>query len=128
MKQCILLIEDNDPIRENTAEWLELSDYKVIVASGGKEALEMMTTIKNPDLILCDIMMPEMDGYEILEIIKKQYQLTSIPFIFFTAYGEKKDIEKGLQIGASDYIVKPFEPDELVQKIRKHLPPQVSLA
>lgn len=126
MKQCILLIEDNTFIRENTAEWLELSDYEVIVASGGKEALEMMTTIKSPDLILCDIMMPEMDGYEFLKIVKKQYQLTPVPFIYLTAYSEKKDIEKGLQIGASDYIVKPFEPDELVQKIRQHMPPQVS--
>jgi CheY-like chemotaxis protein len=128
MKQCILLIEDNDPIRENTAEWLDLSEYEVIVASGGKEALEMMTTIKRPDLILCDIMMPQMDGYEFLRIIKQEHQLTSIPFIFFTAYSEKKDIEKGLQMGASDYIVKPFEPSELVQRIRKHLPKQVSLS
>ncbi len=128
MKRCILLIEDNDPIRENTAELLELSEYEVIVARGGKEALEMMISVKKPDLILCDIMMPEMNGYEFLKIIKQEYQLTSIPFIFFTAYTEKKDIEKGLQMGASDYIVKPFEPDELVQRIRKHLPEQVSSA
>jgi len=126
MKPCILLIEDNDPIRENTAELLELSEYEVIVASSGKEALEMIINIKKPDLILCDIMMPEMDGYEFLKIIKKQYQLTSIPFIFLTAYTEKKDIEKGLQMGASDYIVKPFEPDDLIRTIRKYLPEQVS--
>jgi CheY-like chemotaxis protein len=124
MKQCILLIEDNDPIRENTMEWLELSGYQIMMASGGRDALKMMN-IQKPDLILCDIMMPQMDGYEFLKIIKQEYQLASIPFIFLTAYSEKKDIEKGLQMGATDYIVKPFEPDQLVLTIRKYLPEQV---
>jgi len=126
MKPCILLIEDNDPIRENTAELLELSDYEVILAGNGKQALEMMISVKKPDLILCDIMMPQMNGYEFLKIVKQEYQFTSIPFIFFTAYSEKKDIEKGLQMGAAGYIVKPFEPDELIRTIRKSLPEQVS--
>jgi len=125
MKQCILLIEDNDPIRENTMEWLELSGYEIMVACGGNDALKMMAT-KKPDLILCDIMMPQMDGYEFLKIIKQEYQLASIPFIFFTAYSEKKDIERGLQMGATDYIVKPFEPDQLVVTIRKYLPERVA--
>jgi len=126
MKPCILLIEDNDPIRENTAELLELSDYEVILAGNGKQALEIMISVKKPDLILCDIMMPQMNGYEFLKIVKQEYQFTSIPFIFFTAYSEKKDIEKGLQMGAAGYIVKPFEPDELIRTIRKSLPEQFS--
>jgi len=126
MKPCILLIEDNDPIRENTKELLELSDYEVIVAANGQEAIEMMISINKPDLILCDIMMPRMDGYEFLKIVNQEYQLSSIPFIFLTSYSEKPDIEKGLQMRATDYIVKPFEPDELIRTIRKYLPEQVS--
>jgi len=125
MKQCVLLVEDNGPIRENTAELLELSDYVVIVAKDGEQALEMITG-KKPDLILCDIMMPKMDGYEFLKIIRQEYQLNNIPFIFFTAYSEKIEMQKGLQMGACDYIVKPFEPDTLILTIRKYLPAQVS--
>jgi CRP/FNR family cyclic AMP-dependent transcriptional regulator len=125
MKQCVLLVEDNGPIRENTAELLELFDYAVIVAKDGEQALEMITE-KKPDLILCDIMMPKMDGYEFLKIIRQEYQLNNIPFIFFTAYSEKIEMQKGLQMGASDYIVKPFEPDILIFTIRKYLPAQVS--
>ena len=125
MKQCVLLIEDNDPIRENTAELLELSDYDVILAKDGGQALEMIGE-KKPDLILCDIMMPKMNGYEFLKIIKQEYPLTNIPFIFLTAYSEKIEMQKGLQMGASDYIVKPFEPDALILTIRKYLPEQVS--
>lgn len=126
MKQIILLLEDSAPIRENTSELLELSNYEVMTARDGKEGLEMIRDRK-PDLILCDIMMPQMDGYEFLKIVKQDYQLTSIPFIFFSAYSEKKDIEKGLQMGATDFIVKPIDGDDLINIIHKHLPEQVSL-
>ena len=125
MKQYILLIEDNEFIRENKSELLELSDYEVITARDGKEGLEIIQE-KNPGLILCDIMMPQMDGYEILKIVRQEYRLTSTPFIFFTASSEKKDIKKGLQMGATDYMVKPIDGDDLLNLIQKHLPEQVS--
>ena len=125
MKQYILLIEDNDFIRENTSELLELSNYEVVTARDGKEGLEMIQA-KNPGLILCDIMMPQMNGYEFLKIVREEYQLTSIPFIFFTASSEKKDIEEGLQMGAIDYMIKPIDSNDLLNLIQKHLPEQVS--
>jgi CRP/FNR family transcriptional regulator, cyclic AMP receptor protein len=125
MKKCILLVEDNDPMRENTAELLELSNYEVIVARDGKQGLKMFLA-RNPDLILCDIMMPGMNGYEILRTLREDYRIFSTPFIFLTAYSEKKDIEKGLQMGATDYMIKPFDGDDLINLIHKHLPEQVS--
>lgn len=120
MKKFILLIEDNDPIRENTIEFLELANYEVLATNRGKNGLEMIRA-RVPDLILCDIAMPEMDGYEFLRVVRGDYGLSSTPFIFFTAYSEKSDIQKGLQLGASDFIVKPFEPDDLVNLINKYL-------
>ena len=121
MKRCILLIEDNEVIRENTREILELSDFEVIAASGGIKGLELLQ-IKKPDLILCDILMPEMNGYEFFQAIQKDHDVSSIPFIFLTAYSEKKDVEKAMSMGAEDYIVKPFDADDLVALVRKYLP------
>jgi CheY-like chemotaxis protein len=97
----------------------------VVTARDGKEGLEMIQA-KNPKLILCDIMMPQMNGYEFLKIIRQEYQLTAVPFIFFTASSEKKDIEKGLQMGATDYMIKPIDSNGLLNLIQKHLPEQVS--
>jgi CheY-like chemotaxis protein len=121
MGKTILLIEDNEPLRENTIELLELANYDVLVAENGFAALELIKT-KTPDLILCDIMMPEMDGYEFLKNITGDRQPVPVPFIFFTAYSEKTDIQKGMQMGATDYIVKPFNADELIGLIQQHLP------
>ena len=120
MKKFILLIEDNEPIRENTAELLELADYEVLAANGGKNGLEMISERK-PDLILCDIAMPQMDGYEFLRAVREDYGLSSTPFIFFTAFSEKSDIQKGLKLGANDFVVKPFEPDELISLIGRYV-------
>lgn len=78
-----------------------------------------MTNEKEPDLILFDIGMPEMDGYEILKAVREDYGLTSTPFILFTAFSEKNEIQKGLQLGATSYIIKPFEPDDLISLIDK---------
>lgn len=120
MKHKILIVEDNDPIRENTTELLELSDYAVVTANNGEDGLKIALQ-QPPDLILCDIQMPVMDGYHLLEHIRKQSSLNKSRFIFFTASAEKKDIEAGLRMGADDYIVKPFRGDELLQLIEKHL-------
>lgn len=112
----ILLIEDNDEIRENTAEILELSNYKVITAANGKKGVEQ--ALKHlPDLIICDIMMPELDGYGVLHAIHKNEAIKNTPFIFLTAKTERNDLRKGMDLGADDYITKPFSGTELLNAI-----------
>jgi CRP/FNR family cyclic AMP-dependent transcriptional regulator len=116
----ILLIEDNDDVRENTAEILELSNYTVIKASNGKEGVEL--ALKNiPDLIVCDIMMPVLDGYGVLHSLHRHTETASIPFIFLTAKSEKTDFRKGMGMGADDYITKPFEGIELLNAVEARL-------
>jgi len=112
----ILLIEDNEHIRTNTAEILELSNYKVIVAENGKAGVEMAIT-HNPDLIICDIMMPELDGYGVLHAIHRNETLKNTPFIFLTARAERNDFRKGMELGADDYITKPFSGTELLNAV-----------
>src|SRR3954452_2791740 len=116
----ILLIEDNDEIRENTAEILELSNYKVFTASNGKIGVELAVE-KKPDLIVCDIMMPVLDGYGVLMMLQKNSETQQIPFIFLTAKTERSDMRKGMQLGADDYITKPFEGSELLSAIEIRL-------
>lgn len=116
MKQHILLIEDNDEIRENTAEILELANYKVSTAANGKLGVEIALAQK-PDLIICDIMMPVLDGYGVLHLIGKNPELSGIPFIFLTAKSERADFRKGMEMGADDYISKPFTDLELLNAI-----------
>ena len=116
----ILLIEDNDDIRNNTAEILELSNYKVIVAENGKTGVEKAIGC-NPDLILCDIMMPVLDGYGVMHAIHKNDALKNIPFIFLTAKSERSDFRKGMELGADDYITKPFSGTELLNAVDSRL-------
>ena len=106
--KTILLIEDNLEIRENTAEILELANYKVHTAENGKLGVEMAKRI-SPDLIICDIMMPELDGYGVLHMLSKNTATAAIPFIFLTAKAEKDDFRKGMNLGADDYLSKPFD-------------------
>ena len=114
--KSILLIEDNDELRENTAEILELANYKVVSAANGK--LGIKAALKNkPDLIICDVMMPELDGYGVLHLINKNIELSGIPFIFLTAKSERSDLRKGMEMGADDYITKPFTDIELLNAI-----------
>lgn len=112
----ILLIEDNDEIRENTAEILELANYKVVTAANGKIGVQSALQQK-PDLIICDVMMPELDGYGVLHLINKNPELTGIPFIFLTAKAERTDFRKGMEMGADDYITKPFTDIELLNAV-----------
>ncbi|MBU3714581.1 MAG: response regulator [Ferruginibacter sp.] len=118
--KTLLLIEDNDEIRENTAEILELSMYRVLTAPNGKEGIELAIE-KKPDLIICDIMMPVLDGYGVLHAIQKYEELKNIPFIFLTAKTERVDVRKGMELGADDYITKPFEGTELLNAIDSRL-------
>ncbi|MFV9550303.1 response regulator [Algibacter sp. PT7-4] len=116
----ILLIEDDTILRENTAELLELSNYNVTTAPNGKAGLETaLNTI--PDIIVCDIMMPELDGYGVLEGLAKHENTRYIPFIFLSAKTERKDVRKGMDLGADDYITKPFDENELISAIESRL-------
>ena len=119
-KKRILVIEDQEDVRENITELLELSNYEVLNASNGKEGVKKALD-SPPDLILCDIMMPEMDGYEVLYLITKNPSTASLPFIFLTAKTEKADFRKGMNMGADDYITKPFEEMELLGAIERRL-------
>ena len=114
--KTILLIEDNLEMRENTSEILELNGYKVIPAKNGKEGVELAQKNKS-DLIICDIMMPVLDGYGVLHLLGKNPETASIPFIFLTAKAERTDFRKGMEMGADDYLTKPFNDIELINAI-----------
>ena len=116
----LLLIEDDATVRENTAELLELSNYEVVTARNGKMGIEKALEEK-PDIIVCDIMMPEIDGYGVLQALSKDPETINIPFIFLSAKTEHKDIRKGMDLGADDYLTKPFEEDELLSAIESRL-------
>ncbi len=119
-KKAVLVIEDQQDVRENIAELLELSNYNVITAPDGKDGVKKALE-SPPDLILCDIMMPEMDGYEVLYLLSKNQSTASVPFIFLTAKAEKADFRKGMNMGADDYITKPFEEIELLGAIERRI-------
>lgn len=116
----ILIIEDDTIMRENTAEILELARYEVKTAPNGKVGSALAREIK-PDLIICDIMMPELDGYGVLHILSKDPSTAAIPFIFLTAKAEKSEVRKGMELGADDYLTKPFEDTELLNAIESRL-------
>ena len=118
--KSVLVIEDNKDIRENTAEILDMAGYKTFTAENGKKGVELALKEK-PDLIVCDIMMPELDGYGVLHLLRKNPETQSIPFIFLTAKTERTDLRKGMEMGADDYITKPFEDIELLNAIEVRL-------
>lgn len=122
----ILLIEDNEDVRSNTAEILELSSYEVFTAENGKEGLEKAISIK-PDLIICDIMMPVLDGYGVLHALQKNESIQNTPFIFLTAKTERPDIRRGMELGADDYITKPFSGTDLLNAVDSRLKKQERL-
>lgn len=116
----ILIIEDNFELRENLTDILELSNYEVDAAENGR--IGVQKALKNPpDLILCDVMMPEMDGFGVLRILGKKPATYDIPFMFLTAKADKTDIRKGMNLGADDYITKPFDDVELLDAIELRL-------
>lgn len=118
--KTILLIEDNEEIRDNMAEILEMSNYKVLTAQDGKEGVALVVQHK-PDLIVCDIMMPVLDGYGVIHMLQKNPETQNIPFIFLTAKAERAEIRKGMDLGADDYITKPFSGTELLNAIETRL-------
>ncbi|MEY3539699.1 MAG: hypothetical protein RL188_1116 [Bacteroidota bacterium] len=116
----ILLIEDNEALRENTAEILTLAQFEVITAENGKIGIELARA-HMPSLIICDIMMPVLDGYGVYQILCKAPELQQIPFIFLSAKSERTDLRKGMEMGADDYITKPFTDAELINAIHTRL-------
>jgi CRP-like cAMP-binding protein/CheY-like chemotaxis protein len=116
----ILLIEDNLEMRENTAEILELAGYNVITAENGKIGVKKAQEII-PDIVICDIMMPELDGYGVLHLLAKDTKTMAIPFIFLTAKAEKSDMRKGMNLGADDYLSKPYDDTELLKAVEIRL-------
>jgi CRP-like cAMP-binding protein/CheY-like chemotaxis protein len=116
----ILIIEDNAEMRENIAEILEMAQYRVTTAENGKVGVRQAQA-KRPDLIISDIMMPELDGYGVLHILSKDAETAGIPFIFLTAKSEKTDYRKGMSLGADDYLTKPFDDTELLNAVEIRL-------
>ena len=116
----ILLIEDDRALRENTEELLELSGYSVLTAPNGKVGIAMAKE-QLPDIVICDIMMPELDGYGVLEQMSSEESTKHIPFIFLSAKTEHKEIRKGMDLGADDYLTKPFEEDDLISAVESRL-------
>jgi len=118
--RSLLIIDDHDDIRENIAEILTLAGYKTFTAQNGKRGVEAAIR-ERPDLIVCDIMMPELDGYGVLHLLKKNPDTESIPFIFLTAKTERPDFRKGMEMGADDFLTKPFDDIELLNAIEIRL-------
>ncbi len=112
-KQRILLVEDNEAMRDGVRDILELAGYDVTAAGDGEEALQAMNQ-RVPDLIISDIMMPQMDGYQFYDSVRANRAWSAIPFIFLTAKGERADIRLGKQLGADDYLTKPFDSEDLL--------------
>ncbi|GAB5417665.1 MAG: hypothetical protein Crog4KO_26510 [Crocinitomicaceae bacterium] len=117
----ILLVEDEFAIRQSLAEILELAGYKVRTASDGKKGLESILE-EMPDLVICDVSMPVLNGFELLETINQRFQeCLAPPFLFLTAHAEPNDIRQGMNLGADDYILKPFKHRELLKSVRLRL-------
>jgi CRP/FNR family cyclic AMP-dependent transcriptional regulator len=116
----ILLIEDHQEIRENTSEILQLAGYDVLAAENGKVGIELARETA-PDIVVCDIMMPVLDGYGVLHLFRRDDVLQQIPFIFLTAKSERSDQRKAMELGADDYLTKPFTEVELLAAIEARL-------
>jgi signal transduction histidine kinase len=116
----ILVVEDDLALLEGVGELLKLSNYRVLTATNGREALALLDKHR-PDLIVSDIMMPEMDGYQFHSAVRERPEMFTIPFIFLTARGEKRDIRKGKASGVDDYITKPFDDEDLLVAVESKL-------
>lgn len=112
----ILLIEDTEEIRENVAEILELHDYAIVTACDGAQGLQLAYEHK-PDVIVCDVKMPKMTGFELLATLRSNPGTAAIPFIFISASAQESDIEKGRESGAFAYLTKPFTTEDLLRLI-----------
>lgn len=114
----ILVVDDDEHILRSLSQYLELEDFQVVSASSGPEALELFEK-EQPELLVLDVMMPGMDGFQVLETLRKNPQTSHVPVLMLTARDQHNDILKGYQMGATSYLVKPFNLDELVEAIRE---------
>ena len=118
--KTVLIIEDNLEIRENTTEILELAGFAVINTENGTDGIAIAAKVK-PHIILCDIMMPDVNGYQVIRELKGNPLTASIPFVYVTASGEKSEVKLAMDMGANGYVRKPFDVKELMQVINKCL-------
>jgi DNA-binding NarL/FixJ family response regulator len=116
----ILVIEDEPEMRRNIRTILELEQFNVVAASNGRDGLALARA-ELPDLVLCDVMMPELDGYQVLQGLREEKNTANLPFIFLTAKGEKADFRAGMNHGADDYLAKPVSADELLTAVNVRL-------
>jgi two-component system, sensor histidine kinase and response regulator len=123
----ILVIEDQPNVRENIVELLDAENFEVLAAEDGMEGVNLAQE-NHPDLILCDVMMPELDGYDVLNRLRQDPETAMIPFIFLTAKAATKDMRQGMNLGADDYLTKPFNRAELLQAISSRLARQQTFA
>jgi two-component system sensor histidine kinase/response regulator len=117
MKIKLLLVEDEKELQENLKDILEIHDFEVIVADNGLIALQQLESHDNFDLVVSDILMPKMDGFELLSKVRNELKMINLPFIFLTAKAEKEDLRKGMEFGAEDYLTKPVAAKDLINAI-----------
>jgi len=120
MSKKILVVDDVEITTKLAQKWLERHGFIVVCAYDGLEALELAHS-ENPDLILLDVMLPHLDGFEVCKQLKAEDQFKKVPILMFTAKGLSRDVERGQEVGADEYIIKPFQGKALVATIRKHL-------
>ncbi len=118
--KTILVIEDDPAVRENIQFLLEESGYNVVTADDGSQGIALGSKLV-PDLIVCDIMMPHADGYRVLETLRSTPETASVPFVFLTAKSEMADMRRGMQLGADDFILKPYKAGDLLQSIARQM-------
>ena len=114
----VLVVDDDEHILRSLAQYLEMEEFSVKTASGGAEALALVESDR-PDLVLLDVMMPEMDGFEVLENLRRKPETEKLPVIMLTARDQHGDVLKGYQMGVSSYMVKPYNFDELLEVINQ---------
>jgi CheY-like chemotaxis protein len=118
----VLVIEDEAPLRANLARILSAEGYQVVVAADGDEGVQRVRETR-PDAVICDILMPRLDGFGVLAALRSRPETAAIPFIFLTASADKVDLARGLQSGANEYVTKPFKSADLLAAVRRLLPP-----
>jgi DNA-binding response OmpR family regulator len=118
----LLVIEDEAPLRANLVRILSAEGYRVIAAADGDEGIRCVRE-NRPDLVICDILMPLVDGFGVLASLRSQPETAALPFIFLTASADKENLAHGLRSGANDYVTKPFKIADLLAAVRRRLPP-----
>jgi len=121
--QTILVIEDEAPLRANLARILSAENYRVVTAADGEEGIRHVLEHK-PDLVICDILMPRVDGFGVLAALRSRPESMAIPFIFLSASADKDDLARGIRSGANEYVTKPFTITDLLAAVRRLLPPE----